>query len=170
MQNNFFGSKLNTVLLLILIILLGVTIWMIKGNRILAPLYVEDGQEQIIDTKDKTLKPIVSDKKPEQQSFTFLKEIVSEYPDSSIQECNFSNENYFYVNRDKVENGSHILGGAGEWYSGKGDFVASCPAYPYGEKHALCEKSMISCKMVYASKESMNKGFYPNGVDKYNLK
>ena len=35
MQNKFFGSKLNTVLLLILIILLGVTIWMIKKNKIL---------------------------------------------------------------------------------------------------------------------------------------
>jgi hypothetical protein len=63
MQNNFFGLKLNTVLLLILIILLGVTIWLIKDNRILAPLYVEDDQEQIIDTKYKSVKPIVADQK-----------------------------------------------------------------------------------------------------------
>lgn len=170
MQNNFFGSKLNTVLLLILIILLGVTIYLIKQNKILTPLYVQDNQEQIIDTKEKAIESVVEDRKSIKPSFSFLRDIVAEYPDSSIQECNFSNENYFYVNRDKVDNGSHILGGAGEWYSDKGDLVASCPAYPYGEKHALCEKSMISCKMVYASKESMSKGFYPNGVDKYNLK
>lgn len=36
MQNKFFGSKLNTVLLLILIILLGITICLIKQNKILS--------------------------------------------------------------------------------------------------------------------------------------
>ena len=36
MENKFFGSKLNTVLLLILIILLGVTIHLIKQNKILS--------------------------------------------------------------------------------------------------------------------------------------
>lgn len=34
-NHKFFGSKLNTVLLLVLIILLGVTIYLIKQNKIL---------------------------------------------------------------------------------------------------------------------------------------
>lgn len=53
MENKFFGSKLNTVLLFVLIILLGVVIWMIKENKILAPLGISKKEVQNTQTETK---------------------------------------------------------------------------------------------------------------------
>ena len=58
MHNRFFGSKLNTVLLVVLIILLGVTIWMIKENKILDPITDETSQYQTLQVETKKEKAV----------------------------------------------------------------------------------------------------------------
>ena len=51
MPNNFFGSKLNTVLLLVLIVLLVIVIWMMNKNGTLFPSQLQKGQENQIQFK-----------------------------------------------------------------------------------------------------------------------
>jgi hypothetical protein len=53
MQNKFFGSKLNTVLLFVLIIILGVVIWLIKENKILSQLGISKQEVQNTQTEMK---------------------------------------------------------------------------------------------------------------------
>lgn len=65
-HHKFFGSKLNTVLLLILIILLGVTIYLIKQNKIETLFdnkFTKDEQVVIKDKNSKLLLKFCPDEK-----------------------------------------------------------------------------------------------------------
>jgi hypothetical protein len=97
MENKFFGSKLNTVLLVILIILLGVTIWMIKENKIIVPINVPVQEVQ-------NTQPEIKDN---EVSGTNLKEYKNEQLGISFlipQHCGEPkiNEYYKYIDQNKI--------------------------------------------------------------------
>ena len=95
--------------------------------------------------------------------FIFL---IKEGLDSVIFECTLLNNKYFSFHFDKVENGSHVLGGGTALYTPDGSNVDSCPMNPTVKKSQLCrelEKPNASCKEVYL------KNGYEGSVDVYNL-
>jgi hypothetical protein len=175
MQNK--NSNTNTVLLVIIILLLcALLFWKMgdtDGKKLFSDDYKSKNQLVIPDNNSNykeeptpTPNPTPVVKKP---SYDFLKDILVGYPDSVIQECNFSTGTYFFVVKDKVQNGSHLIGTIPFFYSSTGAEAGTC--YPTFPKSALCSESMSLCKTVYASAQSFDgEGMYPNGVDKYNLR
>ena len=162
MQNN--NSKLNTGLLVIIVVLLGVLLMQSVGLK-------NEKTENVLDQKiEEKVIPVVKETEKKKQSFQFLKDLVTVYPDSKISECTLSGKTYFTAFPDKVsDSGSHLLGGAKEIYSTDGNKI-SCPTNPMVQKDALCNQEMEMCKIIYASEKSFDGGMYDDGIDTYNLR
>ncbi len=165
----FFGSKLNTALLLVLIILMVIAIrFMLQNKETYLPIIKkETNQEEQIK---------ISEQKVVQQKFNlnFFKPILLNFPDSVIGECTAMGKTYFLLYRDKASNGSHVVGSAYEIYSPLGALVDTCTPNPSEEPSSFCTEFRTRpdsiCKTVFASKDSIGAEEYPNGIDTYNLK
>ncbi len=121
MQNKFFGSKLNTVLLLFFIILLGFTIYFLRINIAVAPEVTENNQESNIkneikkDFVDSNLKEYKNDKLG----------ISFQYP---------AKYGEIKVTTHKGEQGEIIEGGFGSFYfnAGSVDFTEGSERTAWG--------------------------------------
>jgi hypothetical protein len=162
----FFGSKLNSVLLLILIVLMVVALkWMFDNKQAYIPVIKREYNETPIKIKDK----YTGNNKDDTLGFInlpFFKSLIKEGPDSVIFECNLLGKKYFQFNFDKVENGSHVVGSQPVIYSLEGDEIESCSINPSVSQSSLCKELMkpnVSCKEIYV------KNGYEGSVDVYNL-
>lgn len=161
----FFGSKLNTALLLILIIFMVVALkWMFENKQV----YMHVITKQYNDTPTDVRDSYMSDYKDTDNSINiaFFRSLIKEWPDSVVFECNLLDKKYFAFHFDKVQNGSHLLGGGTELYNPEGVSVDSCSMNPNSDQSSFCKefrKPNASCKEVYV------KNGYEGSVDVYNL-
>ena len=159
-------NKVNTfviVLLLVIIILLAYIAFGGKKNEYQTNSYLPDVSLNNEFKNTENVNKVKNELKPESTNYQFLKDIVSEFPDSYISECKYNGQKLFHVSRDKVVNGSHLVGGASTIFSLDGKQIASCPVHPDAPK--ICNAEM-SCVSVYGTKN----GWEGIDVDIYNLK
>lgn len=157
MQNN--NSKVNTILLVIVIILLGVGIWLMAGKGEREPRIESD--QQVVDgvqEEPQEEKPVVEKPKPEDPTITFLKSLLSKYPHDipDIRECNANGQKMFVY----ADAGTGYDGGY-QFYSSTGVSLESCGGFtPTGiPEGSLCRTVLPSCTGIY----------YGTTVDIYNL-
>ena len=162
----FFGSKLNTALLLVLIILMVIALkWMFENKQAYIPMITKEYNETLIKNNDKH----IGDNKDDILGFInipFFKSLIKEGPDSVIFECNLLGKKYFSFIFDKIENGQSVTGSQPELYSPEGNLADSCTINPSVNQSSLCKELMkpnAVCKEVYV------KNGHEGSVDIYNL-
>ena len=155
MQNKFFGSKLNTVILISLIIFILLALSFMYKNKVVSS------------SIDQNLKSN-ADVKSERSMYPFLKQVLNEYPDSIIAKCTLpSDQVYFPVYKDDIVNGKHMIGSIYTVYSPIGSIISECSQNPTAQQASICKElnKANSCKIVYTQAGS-------NGIsiDTYSLK
>lgn len=156
MQNN--NSKLNTVLLIIVIILLAIGIWMLSVNEKVVDRIESDTETSVVEDGDvKEEEPEVVQPKPVDPTITFLKGLVSIYPNSEIKECHWADGKQFILNKNTMIADAPIY-----IYSSTGALMDTCSTFYDPETYtpsAYCQAIPAGCTSV----------IYNSTVDNYNL-
>jgi hypothetical protein len=182
MQNK--NSNLNTILLIILIILLGITIYFLNSNRKTVEFLKEsavqnNGQLETSNTieKEGTSTTAQEDNKASKTVETkssskatsnpvlFLKSFLEKSLSVSIDECTYSGTTYFGVSYSDVADGSTSF-----YTLNATKPNASCGGYmPIGSiEDPICRSISNSCKTVYRSQPGNPSG--APSIDFYGLK
>lgn len=167
MKNNFFGSRLNTVLLVFLIILLGFTIYFLNSNiktiEGINEIKVQnqdqlqtsnttekEGMGTTTQEDNKTNKTVEtkSSSKATSNPVLFLKSFLAKSLSVSIDECIYSGTTYFGVSYSDVSDG-----GTSFYTLNATKPTASCGRYmPTGSiEDPICRSISNSCNTVYRS-------------------
>ena len=175
MQNS--NSKLNTVLLIIVIILLAVGIWMLSVNEKVVDRI--ESEQQVVgviqEGQQEEEKPVVEKPKTEDPFVTFLKSFLTKYdgmtPD--IKECYYQGGHQIAVTYD---NGGIADGGWAFYDANTYAYVEGCGGFtaePMPED-SLCRTALPSCVYIYSKSSSSQDpldGMWSirPGIDTYNL-
>lgn len=149
----FFGSKLNTILLVILIILMIMALKFMYKNQ---QVYTDSWKESI--HQDDTQQPIQKDSiqiknnstKSNNTTYSFLLPILKDFPDSKISKCNIRGQTYITIVRDKIQNGSHSAGSGNEIFTENGTHIADCAGNPMSNPSICSElyKTQNTCTSI----------------------
>jgi hypothetical protein len=159
-MRNFFGSKLNTVLFLVLSIFVVFTLGAILKDKIIRfsfsdgiKVYQDDGHGNEADWSEK----YPSNKRV----MSFLKGLVKKYPNSQIRECaTVNNDLLFSLYKDTSVADDKVT-----FYDKFGVELDVCGGHSPEDPESLCSKT--SCKVIY-----YNTDYKPNinNIDIHNLK
>lgn len=156
MQNN--NSKLNTVLLVIVIILLAIGIWMLAVNNKVSERIESDTETNVTeDVVVKEQEQEVVQPEPVDPTIAFLKGLISTYPYAEIKECHWADGRQFTLNSDR-----RIADGSITIYNSNGVVMDTCPTFYDATQYTpsgTCQ-AMQGCGAI----------IYGNGIDTYNLK
>lgn len=167
MQNN--NSKLNTILLITVIILLAIGIWMLAVNDKVSERIESDIETSVVkDVVVKEEEPEVTQSKPVDPTIVFLKGLVSTYPYAEIAECHWADGTQFMLKKDSRIADLNVV-----YYNEQGAIMGDClTSYELATytPSGICEALVGACnEVVYGQAYTQGN---PNSyfVDKYYLK
>ena len=161
MPNKFFGSKLNTVLFLVLIIFVVFALGSILKDKIIRfsfsdgiKVYQDDGHGNEADW---------SEKYPNnKQVMSFLKSLVKKNPNSIVNECTTGHSDLLF----SLYKDTSIADDQVTFYDKFGEELGVCGGHSMPNPDSLCSRT--SCKVIYYNTEyEPNK---VNNIDIHNLK
>ena len=160
MQNKFFGSKINTFLLIILIILTGFLLWkMNHGGSIILSTDSENDPVEMYPNTDKIIKTVLEKKENKTapvSNNSVLQNIFNQYKDGSIAECVDNGQTYYSA-------GMNAYDGGGQTFDSTGKVVGEYQGFT-GKYTGVVPKN---CTDIYVVTPNV---WGKAGVNKYNLK
>jgi|GEM_PF-2083908 len=152
------NSKLNTILLLILIVIGGFIVWKISFPSVVyVPTPSEEEKNPVVEPKKESVKTLPNSIR------IILSNFLSRHPYAvSILECNKEGERIFVTNETAYDGGNTFYNSSGAQLEACGSFGPEQPS-----EDSLCKTLLPSCDVVFE-----NQG-YPEEtpeIDIYNLK
>ena len=176
MQNN--NSKLNTVLLVIVIILLAIGIWMLAVNNKVSERIESDTETDVTEdlvVKEQEPEVVQPRSEPVDERVVFLKTFLDKFGSAiqpEIRECYYNGGHQFAVTYD----GGGIADGGWNIYEAYiSEVVENCGGFTAEPMPAnsFCRVGLPTCTTIYKPAEQSHDSFgmpsISSGIDTYNI-